>query len=229
MKELKDLNLMEARRHAKKSFQKHVCKHGAGIPASQCIASLIGQRNKKKYIVMSQDKALRDKLRLIPGVPLLYMNNSVLVMEHPSDATMKAAEKQEFKKLEVDKRELQVIQQKLMEEEEKLIALPAHVEDAQEPRPVGGLPLLLPSTPLKDLLAEPEPIKRRKKPKAPNPLSCLKKKKTDDGKKAVALSIPATPSGTLTGTVQQAETQPTKKKRTRHHRSKKRLTETTEQ
>jgi U3 small nucleolar RNA-associated protein 23 len=56
----------------------------------------IGEKNEFNYCVASQDYALREKLRLIPGVPLIYEKRSVLIVEPVSAATQLAVQKVSF-------------------------------------------------------------------------------------------------------------------------------------
>ena len=43
-----------------------------------------GQTNKHKFVVASQDTDLRRRLRQVPGVPLVYLNRTTLILEPPS-------------------------------------------------------------------------------------------------------------------------------------------------
>lgn len=74
-----------------KLFERRRCNHPPAnpIPSSECIKSIvdINGENKHRYLVASQDKLLRNKLSRVPGVPLIYMNRSVMVMEPMSEAT----------------------------------------------------------------------------------------------------------------------------------------------
>jgi U3 small nucleolar RNA-associated protein 23 len=90
-----------------KRFERRRCPHYKPISASDCLASIIGwtifdlffvcvshefalclgEDNKHKYGVATQDAALRASLRKVPGVPLVYINNSVVLLEPPSKAT----------------------------------------------------------------------------------------------------------------------------------------------
>lgn len=84
-----------------KSFERRKCNHREAIDPSQCIESIvnINGQNKHRYIVASQDLQLRKKLRKIPGVPLIYMNRSVMVMEPISDVSNQYNMNYESKKL----------------------------------------------------------------------------------------------------------------------------------
>lgn len=51
---------------------------------------LVGDTNKHRYVVATQSQPLRAKLRAIPATPLVHVNRSVMVLEPPSDATLRA-------------------------------------------------------------------------------------------------------------------------------------------
>lgn len=71
-----------------KEFERRKCNHREPIPANECLASVIGETNKHRYVVASQLQPLRAKLRTVPGVPLVHIKQTVLVLEPPSDVTL---------------------------------------------------------------------------------------------------------------------------------------------
>lgn len=87
-----------------KTFERRRCNHNIKDPKSpvECIQSIvdINGENKHRYIVASQSMKLRRKLRAVPGVPLVFMNRSVMVMEPASDASKRAAAMSENAKLQ---------------------------------------------------------------------------------------------------------------------------------
>ncbi|KAF7978871.1 hypothetical protein HWV62_44355 [Athelia sp. TMB] len=72
-----------------KEFERRKCNHREPIPGDECLASVIGETNKHRYVVATQMQPLRVKLRAIPAVPIVHVNRSVMVLEPPSDATLK--------------------------------------------------------------------------------------------------------------------------------------------
>ena len=78
------------------TFKKH--KYGNGSTPSEVILDIIGQTNRNKFVVCTQDVDLRHQLQKIPGVPLIYMNKASFVIEPPSYASNRLTEKQEQKK-----------------------------------------------------------------------------------------------------------------------------------
>lgn len=49
-----------------------------------------GEKNKHRYVIASQSQELRAKLRKIPAVPLVHITKSVMILEPPSEETLKA-------------------------------------------------------------------------------------------------------------------------------------------
>lgn len=47
-----------------------------------------GKDNPNRYVIATQSLALRKSLRAVPGLPLVYINRSVMLLESPSDQTM---------------------------------------------------------------------------------------------------------------------------------------------
>lgn len=58
-----------------------------------CLINITGDANKHRYVIATQSHPLRVRLRFIPGVPIVHVNRSVMVIEPPSDATMKIKER----------------------------------------------------------------------------------------------------------------------------------------
>jgi len=75
-----------------KSFERRMCNHREPIPGDDCLMSVVGDTNKHRYVIATQSQPLRIKLRSIPAVPIVHVNRSVMVLEPPSDATMKTKE-----------------------------------------------------------------------------------------------------------------------------------------
>ncbi|KAM6498268.1 Fcf1 domain containing protein [Amanita muscaria] len=93
-----------------KTFERRKCNHREAIPGDDCILSVVGEGNKHRYIVASQSHPLRVKLRDVPGVPLLHINRAVLILEPPSDATLKAKEAAVGKALHAPAHELPLLE-----------------------------------------------------------------------------------------------------------------------
>lgn len=119
-----------------KNFERRKCNHREAISGNECIASVVGDSNKHRYVIASQSQSMRSSLRSVLGVPIVHLNRTVMVLEPPSDATLKA---------------------KKMREEKALLP---------------------PTLDAKQVSTQPaeEQKKKKKGPKAPNPLSVKKKK-----------------------------------------------------
>lgn len=69
-----------------KKFQVTSCGHEKNpISAAQCLHSLLASHdNKEHFILATQDKALKEKVRELPRCPILSLVQSALTMEKPS-------------------------------------------------------------------------------------------------------------------------------------------------
>ena len=70
------------------------CKHNLLTPTN-CIRDYIGKKNNSKYFVATQDNFLRVQLRKIPGVPLIFFEQNMLLMDKPSRISIEASERRE--------------------------------------------------------------------------------------------------------------------------------------
>uniref|UniRef100_H2YJH8 rRNA-processing protein UTP23 homolog n=1 Tax=Ciona savignyi TaxID=51511 RepID=H2YJH8_CIOSA len=71
-------------------FQLRACSHRATpVPAAECLKSLFEDKNSGRYFIATQDMALTKLARTIPGVPVLYVFQSHIVLDKPSKATEK--------------------------------------------------------------------------------------------------------------------------------------------
>ena len=69
------------------------CGHMTCLSAANCISILVGESNDKKYMVASQDADLRAHMRSVPGVPIVYANPTILILEPPSKMSMSDSRK----------------------------------------------------------------------------------------------------------------------------------------
>jgi U3 small nucleolar RNA-associated protein 23 len=136
------------------------CSHN--LSPEDCIKSYIGKKNYKRYYVATQDNNLRKYLRSIPGVPILYNDQNIIMIEKPSFASKEAFLKRESLKMEPKKdeklllsRERKDVNNFMKEEYMKSLHYQKRLEDIKLMRINGRL---------------------KRKAKGPNPLSVLKKK-----------------------------------------------------
>ncbi|KAK2582628.1 hypothetical protein KPH14_004910 [Odynerus spinipes] len=76
-----------------KQYAIHKCGHEKQpITGSKCLRSMIAKNNPSRYIIATQDRELQERLRKIPGVPLMYLHGKAPTLETPSEASQKYAE-----------------------------------------------------------------------------------------------------------------------------------------
>lgn len=71
-----------------KDFERRRCGHKPEdypepLSTLECLSSCVGNTNKHRYVVASQDGEVRAKMRGIPGVPLIYISRSVMIVSFP--------------------------------------------------------------------------------------------------------------------------------------------------
>ncbi|KAI9701626.1 MAG: hypothetical protein M1820_006397 [Bogoriella megaspora] len=122
--------------------------------------------NKFRYVVGTQDEELRARLRRIPGVPLIYVNRSVLIMEPMSESSKIVEQKEEIGKFRSG-----------------LVAKTQGVkrkrEEAEGERDENGDIRMVGGDKENDEGWQKVERKKKKGPKGPNPLSVKKPKKRD--------------------------------------------------
>ena len=135
------------------------------------IGGSLGSTNKHRYTMAVQSAKLRQHLRNIPGIPVIHFNErGVMVMEMPSDATIKQKESVSLyscssrNRTEVGAPQL---------ENAKL------TEQLAKPMPTLDNVIIGENTVPQPA---PQPVRSRKVSKAPNPLSQRKKKDIQTGR-----------------------------------------------
>ncbi|KAG1866235.1 Fcf1-domain-containing protein [Suillus tomentosus] len=92
-----------------KTFERRKCNHREAIPGDECLSGVVGDTNKHRYVVATQSQSLRNGLRIIPAVPVIHINRAVMVLEPPSEATLKAKELTEEQSLRPSAPELATV------------------------------------------------------------------------------------------------------------------------
>ncbi|KAH6917215.1 PIN domain-like protein [Coprinopsis sp. MPI-PUGE-AT-0042] len=82
-----------------KTFERRKCNHREAINPEDCLKDVVGDSNKHRYVIVAQSQPLRNHLRKIPATPLIHINRSVMILEPPSDATLRAKHLLEEKNL----------------------------------------------------------------------------------------------------------------------------------
>lgn len=81
-----------------KGYYRVQCQHENPINAAECVANAIGQQNKRRFLVATQDPELRRRLRTVPGCPVVTLNGQVPFLEDPSKDSKSTFSAQEEKK-----------------------------------------------------------------------------------------------------------------------------------
>ncbi|XP_038906640.1 rRNA-processing protein UTP23 homolog isoform X2 [Benincasa hispida] len=150
------------------------CNHVQRKSAEACIRDVIGESNPEHFFLATQDANLRQQLREIPGVPLIYGLRNALFMEQPSDVQRQFVKSLEEERMHMSEAERSLLKRKRKYEVES--------DKTNGPEDFG------------DQNSEPQVFEKKKKKKSipnnmidraqfkrnkakgPNPLSCLKKK-----------------------------------------------------
>jgi U3 small nucleolar RNA-associated protein 23 len=155
-----------------KSFERRRCNHHTldePLSTLECLKSVVDPKdsstNKNRYVIASQDQKVRSAMRRITGVPLIYVNRSVMIMEPMATQTEEFREAEEMGKVRAGLKGRrgaapeQALKRKREDEDDD--------DDEAEAKE---------DAPAQDTDAAPK--KRVKKgPKGPNPLSVKKSKK----------------------------------------------------
>ncbi|KAI9053449.1 hypothetical protein LZ554_002407 [Drepanopeziza brunnea f. sp. 'monogermtubi'] len=144
-----------------KTYERRRCGHRPEeypepLSTAECLSSVVDPKgaktNKNRYVIASQDLEVRKAMRAVLGVPLVYVNRSVMIMEPMAEESKGMREREERGKFRVG---LKAGAGR---------GLKRAREDEQHPGEGEG--------------GEEKPTKKKRKgPKEPNPLSMPKKKK----------------------------------------------------
>ncbi|KAL2017834.1 hypothetical protein VTK56DRAFT_1636 [Thermocarpiscus australiensis] len=160
-----------------KTFERRRCGHLMDedpLTERECMLSVVDPKgrgeNKFRYVVVTQDEWLRDRLRSVVPTPLMYVKRSVMILEPMSSASMQAREREERAKfLDGIVRRPQKRKREEADSDEENSGSEAEDEDHGEGK----------DSQAGEAEAKDTPRKKRKKygPKGPNPLSVKKPKK----------------------------------------------------
>ena len=160
-----------------KDFERRYCghhpeTHPEPLPTHECLLSVVDGKdtgkNKHRYVVATQDHNLRKRLREIPGVPLIYVNRGVMIMEPMAGSTEAALAREERGKFRAEIRSAP--KRKRPEEEAEEEGAAEKKGEGEGGKKEGG----------------DAPAKKKKnygKAKGPNPLAMKKKKKPGEQQK----------------------------------------------
>jgi len=191
-----------------KEYERRRCGHHEleePLSTLECLTSVVDPKgsgsNKHRYVVASNEKEVRQKMRRIPGVPLIYISKSVVLMEPMTSATEAHREKEEKSKFKLG-----------LKGQRKPDAGEKRKREDEEDKDNKSIPTE----------AQAAKKRRQKGPKQPNPLS-MKKKKADPAKPqpgAEKKSKPAEEESQAAAPDAQDGETPAPKKRRRKHKTK---------
>ena len=88
-----------------RTYERRRCNHHTvdqPLNTLECLQSVVDPKgskaNKHRYVVASQDGNVRSLMRSVAGVPLVYINRSVMIMEPMTSATEDIRAKEERRK-----------------------------------------------------------------------------------------------------------------------------------
>lgn len=156
-----------------KEYERRRCDHRPEeypepLSAVECLLSVVDPKgsktNKHRYVIASQQLGVRKAMREIMGVPLVYINRSVMIMEPIAAATAQNREREEREKFRAGLRSGRASGSQNMKRKRDNEDGESH-SAVQDPDAYTG-----------------EAVAKRKKthgngPKGPNPLSTKKSKK----------------------------------------------------
>lgn len=160
-----------------KTYERRRCGHHPEefpepLSENECLSSVVdpkgSKHNKHRYVVASQDIEVRKSMRTVLGVPMVYINRSVMIMEPMASSTTDNREKEERVKFRAGlKRGSGSLKRKR--------------EDASDGDVEGH----------KENTTEDVPKKKKKVkgPKGPNPLSIKKSKKRAEEDDATSVNV----------------------------------------
>lgn len=148
-----------------KTFERRRCGHhelDEPLSTLECLSSIVDVKqnntNKHRYMLASQDRAVRVHMRQIPGIPILFLDRSVLILEDMSDATVKACKGQERSKFLEGLKMRKTLSS--LGKRKRGTGEDGDAEDKEGDHAQAE---------------ETKPMKKKKGPKQPNPLSMKKK------------------------------------------------------
>ena len=148
-----------------KQWERRMCNHREAIDPQDCIKQCVGDHNKHRYIVASEQGELRRDLRLaVAGLPMMHFTQAVMVLEPMSPLTKSKIEEKEETKLNLPASEAGLLKNQPKVDVDIIGDSPAGEGDAAA-NGDGAV----------TATKEGESTRRRKR-KAPNPLSVRKPK-----------------------------------------------------
>ncbi|ERS96052.1 U3 small nucleolar RNA-associated protein 23 [Sporothrix schenckii 1099-18] len=201
-----------------KTFERRRCGHRPddfeeALSALECLTHVVDKdgrgENKHRYVVATQDQSVRRYMRTVSGVPLIYINRSVMIMEPMSEVTAQVGASAERAKFRSELRKSAGAKRKRDDAGDEEDNKDDDSDDGDDDKDANGDKLQ------KAAQAPGEEKKKKKKAfgvKGPNPLSVKKKKE----KKTAA---PGAGAGAAAAKPKTTDDGAPKKKRIRKHKA----------
>lgn len=113
------------------------CRHDQPLEVSQCIRELIGKDNLHHYGVASNCDQLKDAIRKVPGVPIIFIERTFPLLETPSKLTMATLAKREEAKRHISTTEAAIIKKEFGELSDQTITSKHKKRKAKGPNPLS--------------------------------------------------------------------------------------------
>lgn len=92
-----------------------LCKHAPCIPSKECLLEIV-KKGVNKFFIASNNPSLKEELRQIPGIPIIFNHHGQVMLEDPSKASLKFSKQASKSKQNLSEREGNILN--------KLIPLP---------------------------------------------------------------------------------------------------------
>ncbi|XP_054707175.1 rRNA-processing protein UTP23 homolog [Uloborus diversus] len=95
-----------------KQFKARKCGHEKNpICAADCLLSMVSDGNPDHYIIATQDREVTEKVRSMPGIPLMYVKYNAVILEKPSALNTETVEIKTQEKLKGSEHESAILKQ----------------------------------------------------------------------------------------------------------------------
>lgn len=153
------------------------CEHEKLKSADACLMEVVGEKNPEHFFVATQDVDLRKKLQEVPGIPLIFGLRNSLLLEPPSSFQrqfVKTSEEARSRMTESEFKKLKKSTKNILETKE--IGDSSNKNEELENQKLEMQTDKKTHYARKGMGVKDRPQFKRKRAKAPNPLSCKKKK-----------------------------------------------------
>lgn len=93
-----------------KQYEPRRCMHSDPLSPDHCIKSIIGDSNRVKCIIATQNESLSRDLSLIPGVPTIHIYRGILIFDSITNSSQRSKSILEQSKSHVPEKEKKFLQ-----------------------------------------------------------------------------------------------------------------------